>query len=122
MSIVNIDLSRFDYANESILDELYMETPIAIPDDQDFFKLELNEAYKNNTDRIERAKADEALQKANPASRDANLRDANLRDIEKKQSDVSLQGRLRAYQDNEKLEELIQELSTNDIIKISREG
>ena len=110
MSIVNIDLSRFDYANESILDELYMETPIAIPDDQDFFKLELNEAYKNNTDRIERAKADEALQKANPASRDANLRDANLRDIEKKQSE------------HEKLEELIQECSTNEIIQISREG
>jgi len=97
MSIVNIDLSRFDYANESILEELYIETPIVIPDDEDFFKLELNDAYKNNTDRIERAKADEALQKANPASRD----------IEKKQSE------------HEKLEELIQECSTNEIIKIS---
>ena len=89
MSIVNIDLSRFDYANESILDELYMETPIAIPDDQDFFKLELNEAYKNNTDRIERTTKYE---------------------IDKKQSE------------HEKLEELIQECSANEIIQISREG
>jgi hypothetical protein len=83
MSIVNIDLSRFDYANESILEELYIETPIIIPDDEDFFKLELNDAYKNNTDRIERAKTELDKTKSDDKTNESEARenlDANLRD------------------------------------------
>jgi hypothetical protein len=60
MSIIDIDLSRFDYGNASLLEELYLETPLNVPDDDDFFKLELNEDYKNNKERIER---DVALKK-----------------------------------------------------------
>ena len=54
MSIVDIDLSRFDYANPKILEDLYLETPINAPDDEDFLKLAINDSYKNNKERIER--------------------------------------------------------------------
>ena len=56
MTSVEIDLSRFDYGSETIMKELYMETPIIAPSNDDFFNLPLNDEYKNNTVRIERTK------------------------------------------------------------------
>jgi len=70
MSYIDIDLSRFDYSDAKILDDLYLETPIHAPDDKEFFNLPLNDNYKNNKERIER---DEKYKQEK--SRDANLRD-----------------------------------------------
>jgi hypothetical protein len=54
MSYIDIDLSRFDYSDAKILEDLYLETPIHAPDDKEFFNLPLNDNYKNNKERIER--------------------------------------------------------------------
>ena len=56
MSVVEIDLSRFDYESEAILDELlkpqeFDENTVM---DNDFFNLPVSEEYKNNQERIQR--------------------------------------------------------------------
>jgi hypothetical protein len=57
MSIVDIDLSRFDYASEIDLEELLKE-PTELDEtvvvEHDFFKLPVSDAYKNNQERIKR--------------------------------------------------------------------
>jgi hypothetical protein len=84
MSYIDIDLSRFDYSDAKILDDLYLETPIHASNDEDFFNLPVSDAYKNNKERIERdakffkEKTDANFQDEKykqEKSRDANLRD-----------------------------------------------
>ena len=57
MSVVEIDLSRFDYCTEINLDELLKE-PVEFDESEvienDFFKLPVSDAYKNNQERIKR--------------------------------------------------------------------
>ena len=57
MSVVEIDLSRFDYCTEINLDELLKE-PTEFDESEvienDFFKLPVSDAYKNNQERIKR--------------------------------------------------------------------
>ena len=57
MSVVEIDLSRFDYCSEINLDELLKE-PTEFDESEvienDFFKLPVSDAYKNNQERIKR--------------------------------------------------------------------
>lgn len=84
MSIVDIDLSRFDYANPKILEELYLETPLNVPDDEDFFKLEVSDAYKNNKERIER----DAKYKED--ARSSMNFDANLREKEASEANANI--------------------------------
>ena len=57
MTVVEIDLSRFDYCTEINLDELLKE-PAEFDESEvienDFFKLPVSDAYKNNQERIKR--------------------------------------------------------------------
>lgn len=55
-SVVEIDLSRFDYESEAILDELLkpQEFDESTVMDNDFFNLPVSEEYKNNQERIQR--------------------------------------------------------------------
>ena len=57
MSVIEIDLSRFDYCSEINLDELLKE-PTEFDESEvienDFFKLPVSDAYKNNQERIKR--------------------------------------------------------------------
>ena len=80
MSIVDIDLSKFDYANPKILEELYLETPINVPDDNEFFNLPLNEEYKNNKERIERDLKASAARLESDAKFLKEKTDANFKD------------------------------------------
>ena len=90
MSYIDIDLSRFDYSDAKILEDLYLETPLHAPNDEDFFNLPVSENYKNNKERIERdakffkEKTDANFQDEKykqEKSRDASTKcGANLRD------------------------------------------
>ena len=74
MSYIDIDLSRFDYSDAKILEDLYLETPIHAPNDEDFFNLPVSENYKNNKERIERDA------KFFKEKTDANFQDEKSRD------------------------------------------
>jgi hypothetical protein len=68
MSVVEIDLSRFDYCSEINLDELLKE-PTEFDESEvienDFFKLPVSDAYKNNQERIKREEELLKLKKEN---------------------------------------------------------
>jgi len=68
MSVVEIDLSRFDYCSEINLDELLKE-PTKFDESEvienDFFKLPVSDAYKNNQERIKREEELLKLKKEN---------------------------------------------------------
>jgi hypothetical protein len=89
MTTIDIDISRFDYGNPQILEDLYLETPLDIKTDDDFFKLPLNEEYANNKERIER---------------DEKLAKEKLKNI---------------YSDESEIDELVQQLSSTPIIHAS---
>jgi hypothetical protein len=83
MSYIDIDLSRFDYSDAKILEDLYLETPIHAPNDEDFFKLPVSENYKNNKERIERdAKFQDEKYKQEKSRDRANAIDETLPDNE----------------------------------------
>ena len=110
MSIVDIDLSRFDYANPKILEELYLETPINVPDENEFFNLPLNEDYKNNKERIER---------------DLKYKEEKEANESRKRSDTKVENEILNWSDIsvdnlDKIDDLVQQLSSNVMVHNSR--
>jgi len=120
MSIVDIDISRFDYADPKILEDLYLETPLNVPDDEDFFKIEVNDAYKNNKERIERE------EKYKQDARSSMNFDANLREKEanlgRDRSDTKVENEIMNWSDLKEadVDELVQKLSANVIVHSSK--
>lgn len=68
MSVVEINLSRFDYGSEVNIDELLKETnefDETVIIENDFFKLPVSDAYKNNQERIKREEELKKLKEEN---------------------------------------------------------
>ena len=77
MSIVDIPLERF-YSDSKIIEELYFETPINAPSDEEFLNLPVNEDYKNNPERLEREEKYRLEKEANIKENNAKNRDRSI--------------------------------------------
>jgi hypothetical protein len=61
MSWITVDMDKLNYSNENILGRLYEQTELKRGDLNEYLKLDHTEEYKNNNDRIERAKKEAEL-------------------------------------------------------------